>query len=69
MKVEKGMRMLELIKQIASPLSRKLATTLGGVLTGIGASNDDVSAITAALPVVIGLIIDVAASALREAQK
>lgn len=47
-----------LIEQIARPISQRLATASGAYLTALGVSADNVSIVVAAIPVMLGVLID-----------
>lgn len=55
-----------LIKQMLLPASRKLATAVGTFLGGYGLAQEQVTQIEALIPMLVGVMIDVAHSALAE---
>jgi hypothetical protein len=57
-----GADMELMLRQIILPISRRLATVVGSALTAYGVGADDVSTVTASIPVILGLVFDVAYS-------
>lgn len=47
-----------LIRDVARPVSQRVASTVGGVLSGLGMAAPDVSTVEAAVPILIGLAFD-----------
>jgi hypothetical protein len=47
-----------LIDQILRPVSHRMATTIGTFLGTLGYASDDVQTIVAAIPVAVGILID-----------
>lgn len=47
-----------MIYQILRPISQRLATSIGAVLTGYGMAGDDVTTVVSAVPLLLGLAVD-----------
>lgn len=56
--------MKTLIKQIIAPLTRRLGTMAGTALAALNVSKDETDVVVAAIPIVVGLIVDLAHSAI-----
>jgi len=57
-----------LLRQIILPLARRLGTLAGAFLTSQQIPSDDVTTIVAAIPVLVGVLIDIGHSRLASAR-
>lgn len=57
-----------ILHQIIAPIARRLGTSVGAYLTAIGLASDDAQIVVAAIPIVIGVVVDLLHSNLAAAR-
>jgi len=52
--------MEDFVENIIAPIGRRIGTSLGAMLTGLGASAEHINVLVAAIPAIVGIAFDIA---------